>query len=181
MPVSDQARVQNPSQDPGQWSADRKASTTKRHIERVFQILSITLGITPNIIPPLVVIFPQRLDQIIHKEQSVIIPKHIPPHVRLITFNNFLHHPRNSNSRSETSTESVREPRSIIRNNHRRNGRISRGEIRCNAINEGKSTSRITTVPETNIRLAAGPGVRGRSDGKDNVAARGGRDRRMRA
>lgn len=87
MAIPIEARVKNPSQSSCERGTDDKPTAPKRHIERKFLILFITLRATPDVVPLVVVIFRQDSHQILSEKKGIIVAENVPINAGIIEGN----------------------------------------------------------------------------------------------
>ena len=172
--VPHQTRIQNLSKNLPKRSTDSESTTTKGHIKGVPHVLIIKLRVTPNVPPLPMIILAQNRHQIIHKEDSVIIPENEPPHVFVIPpINRLLDDASHADRGSEAAGEVVREPGDVFGDGYRRESWIG---IESAAIEEDDGARGLGGVPEADVGAAGEPGAVRGGDGEEQVAALGGED-----
>ncbi|GER53245.1 translation initiation factor IF-2 [Striga asiatica] len=78
MRVPCEARIEHPSQNPSKGCANGVPSAPKRHIKIEFFILLVALRATPNVVPPIVVVFGQNPHKILGEKQGVVVSEDVP-------------------------------------------------------------------------------------------------------
>ena len=120
MMISLNTRVKHFGQNLSQRVTYCESGPRKGHPKSERRGLLEALGVSPYVVPKLVIVLGQSLRQILGEEHRVVLPKHKPPHARELQRHKLGHNARHADRVPRSPLSRVAKPGGVLGDAHRR-------------------------------------------------------------